>query len=744
MFPSSLPPDGPAPVTGAVAPPVLALVAACLPFGLFVFSPVGVWAHNALEFPFVFSEGLPFLLGLATATAAVLLAALLLLRGAWRDRAVALLLGLSTAVWIQGTFLTWSYGVLDGTEIDWARTAWRSWADIPVWVLTICGFLASRRLVRRHALGVAGALLAIPGAAAVVLVLAVDAYPSYLRNAVDHTRKYRLSSSRNVFVVVLDGLQTTEFHRLVGEEPALRDRFSGFTYFRNALADFPITHASIPAMLTTHRCDNSEPYLDFVERAYSSRSSLPRILRKNGYLVDLHGMFRAIWADDSVMSNLRPPEGGVRGFGGDLAYLLDLGLFRSLPHPAKRAVYARQRWLLTRLAPRLGLRRRSAVSIAGGIEDTAGFLAEFARSATVEETAPVFKLYHLLGPHPPLSLNERGEKESLPYDAANYRRASIGSVRISEAFLGELRRRGLYDSSLIVLVSDHGYAVPFEVPADAAVPGARTPTPHGRALPLVLVKPPGAGGPMRTSDAPVLLSDIPKTVLTLLGLPASTIPGASMLDLRDDTARSRVHTAVDDTNWEKSRYLSVMTDFAVDGFSWANSSWRRTGTVRGSYVDALVAFQALERSPFLGRPRAYTGTGADPKMLVSNEGVLQIAFPDPDPARGDYAGVAFPLEGLRKGRTYRLSVDVLDSYGGTFPRLFSQFLWLDDRMIDSLDIAADASSGARNVAYEFRASGRRSTLKAEIRAVGTPARGWGWGDAALIGLRGIRVEELGR
>jgi len=723
--------------------PTLALVASCVPFSVLVFSPIGVWRHNVLEFPFRISEALPYLLGLAAAGAAVSFSVLLLFRGPWRGRAATLLLGLAAALWIQGTFLTWSYGALDGRAIDWAQKPWRGWLDLVVWAIVLGLFLFGWRRVRPHAALIAGALLAIPGVAALVSVLSVDAYPSYRRSEVDETLLFRLSSSRNVVVLVLDGFQTTELQRLLSDEPALRERFSGFTYFRNALADFPITHASLPAILTGRLCDNSEPYLDFIESAYSSESSLPKVLKQRGYTVDLYGMFRAVWADESVMSNVRPPRRGLRGFGGDLAYLLDLGLFRALPQAGKKLVYANQAWSIRRLAPRLGLGQRAAVSIAGGIRDNLDFLDEFRRSTTPQEPGPVFKLFHLLGPHPPLSLDEKGERASLPYDPTNYRRASVGCVRVAEAFLRELRRRGLYDGSLLFILSDHGYGVPFELPSDVAVRGARAPAPFGRALPLVLVKPIGSTGPMRTSDAPVLLSDVPRTAMALLGLPPGSTPGSSMFDLRDDTVRSRVHTAVVDTNWEKSRYLSVMTDYSVDGFSWSKSSWRPTGRSRGSYADALVAFRALERNPFLGRPVSYSSAGSDARMLVTNEGTLLIYFPQADPGRGDHAGVEFPLEGLEKGRSYRLEVEVVDPCAARAPGRFRQDLWLGGRLIDTYDLAQDAGTGSRRVTFEFRALARNATLKAEVRAVGKPEKGWEWGSSAGIGIRGIQLQATG-
>ena len=121
--------------------------------------------------------------------------------------------------------------------------------------------------------------------------------------------------------------------------------------------------------------------------------------------------------------------------------------------------------------------------------------------------APVYTFMHLVTPHPPLVTEEDCAYASQPradtqegYTAqARCALAAVGSL------LGRLRELDLYDSSAIVVTSDHGWDVLS--PADHPLRGIHTPAgPLDRiatdAAPLLLVKPAGAQGPLRTTGAP--------------------------------------------------------------------------------------------------------------------------------------------------------------------------------------------------------------------------------------------------
>jgi len=113
----------------------------------------------------------------------------------------------------------------------------------------------------------------------------------------------------------------------------------------------------------------------------------------------------------------------------------------------------------------------------------------------------------------------------------------------------------VFDSSLVLLTSDHGWRVPRP---DHPLRSATTPIGSLEriglpAMPLLLVKPPGATGPLRISRAPSAITDVPATVVTLLGLP-NPFPGESVLQLDPGRPRSRT--------------------FAYH--SWTNADWNRT------------------------------------------------------------------------------------------------------------------------------------------------------------------------
>ena len=103
----------------------------------------------------------------------------------------------------------------------------------------------------------------------------------------------------------------------------------------------------------------------------------------------------------------------------------------------------------------------------------------------------------------------------------------------------------------------------------------------GGALPLVLVKPFGATGGLRISDAPVSLADIAKTILSELELDAD-VPGVSIFDIAESDARGRRFF---DHSWDagdKQRYepyLPPLKEYIVTGFSWLDASWQPTHRV---------------------------------------------------------------------------------------------------------------------------------------------------------------------
>ena len=97
-------------------------------------------------------------------------------------------------------------------------------------------------------------------------------------------------------------------------------------------------------------------------------------------------------------------------------------------------------------------------------------------------------------------------------------------------FFGELKSKGLYDDTVIVITSDHG-----EHLGDHQLYGKYTYLESAARVPIILRLPPDHGIINRRNDKPALTADIAPTLLQLAGLqPDPAMDGVSLLDLPDD------------------------------------------------------------------------------------------------------------------------------------------------------------------------------------------------------------------
>jgi hypothetical protein len=81
-----------------------------------------------------------------------------------------------------------------------------------------------------------------------------------------------------------------------------------------------------------------------------------------------------------------------------------------------------------------------------------------------------------------------------------------------------------------------------------------------------------------TSDAPVILGDIPRTVVEELGLEAD-FPGSSLFSVQEGDPRERIYRAFIGPQVEGIEFLAPLYEYAVDGHSWDDTSWRETGNI---------------------------------------------------------------------------------------------------------------------------------------------------------------------
>lgn len=561
--------DGATPVkTGWLA---ALTVAAVVVLPLAVLGPAELYARNAEEF----SIGLDGVYARLLPVAAIALAALTLLvrvlPAAARVWVIGVGLALGAALYAQSHLMVWNYGRFDGTGIDWDAHRWHGMVDVFVWTCLIVFGAIARRHLARHAVFLGGVLLLIQVASA---VLAVQANDVSWRAAGDDTMDegfYELSPERNAVVIVLDAFKTPVFEQVMERRPGLADEFTGFTFFRDAISVLPTTWMSIPAMLTGETYHNEQSGSEFLETVFARRSVVSK-LDGHGYrtdLVTLGRYCRRLEADTCLTPGelVNADRNALRR--EETVRLGDLVLFRYLPQVGKRLVYSEDQMLLTSwLAP-------TPLDINWHLAEALGATDLLTERLHVGDGPPTFKFIHLMVPHHPYQLDR--QCRPLPEDR---RQKKAGgpmfveqgecAVRLTIRLLRALKSLDAYEQSAIIVVADHGFADREHY--DSAEAFARNGI--DRALPLLMVKPPGAQGPMKTSTAPGTNADVARTTTDLLGL-ETDLPGANLMALDQDTPRTRryYHYVWTGDSWGND-YLPPIQEYILEGAPRDPAAWR--------------------------------------------------------------------------------------------------------------------------------------------------------------------------
>lgn len=568
-------------------------------FSLLVFLPLEVFTSNVSEFAIDVRGLLTFLLASWLFSTIVAILALLAIPIAFRYRVASLFLALGFLVWLQGNFLTWNYGPLDGSDIDWASQTSKGFIDSTIWVAGLAVAVAFPAALVRACYPLAVLLVLFQS----VFVFAKldfagtsDSESGKRAFTIDYEQQYRFSKSTNVILIVLDAYQSDVFEEIIASDARYSEFFSGFTYFRNSLAGGNYTEVAIPALLTGQVYDNSEEREVFLRRAFLEHGLTTR-LKEYDVQVEIYPWVgwgnESIYFDERIASNLTrvatnddPPPIFTEQNAKEAIHLIDLALFRAAPHFLKRYIHNDYRWFIGFFASHMVPDNvKQVVSTEDRFQIHTFVNGSDTFSADVD--GPVFKYFHFKGAHSPLTVDRNLEFSAnvFPFSRENYIFQAKANLLALEQFFARLKLMGIYDSSIIAIVGDHGSGDSPEMyivePGESVKPYPLAGTRRNflrdkaRAIPLTLFKRSRQDGPLVVSDAPVALTDLPSTILREVGL-SDASAGRSMFEFDASDSRVRYHSAFE-FRPNKQAYVDEITLYRVSGSGWDNDSWSVEG-----------------------------------------------------------------------------------------------------------------------------------------------------------------------
>lgn len=439
--------------------------------------------------------------------------------------------------YVHGNLLLWDTGVLDGAPLGLGDNK-RNAIDAVLWIALAWLVWSARNWMWHRGWLVCLLLLTFQ---------CVGLIQAHVRQAAPAPSSYsempgslaRFSEGGNVVHLVLDGFQGSIFSLLLDDYPGWRGELDGFTFFPNAITPSSVTYLSVPAALTGVAFRNDRPISTYHQETLGGHT-LYDAMRDAGYLVDVASPVSWNGKQPGMHSHYPIPTPFLteaRVTRSQALLLLDISLFRQAPHFLKADIYRSGTWLLSSLDsnPELLFKHFSHRS----------FLQKLIENAEAAGADPRYKFIHLITPHPPLvsDPNCAYSGAELGYSLDAYKAQSTCTFDQVLELLGQMKDMGIYRDSLILIHGDHGSGIGFPMRG----PEGQTTTSDqvlnriwGSPQPLVLVKPPAAGGVLSISDSPVALTDLPATVSNLLGID-NDWPGEPMFSISANSDRDRYY-----------------------------------------------------------------------------------------------------------------------------------------------------------------------------------------------------------
>lgn len=567
---------------------------------LFVFGPAVLYNSNPGEFRASLVEVMPTLLLAAAALLLMLLAAGFFLPEKLFPIYVSVLLALGVLSYLHGNIFVWDYGVLDGTDLSLA-SSWKGWVDGGLWLLALWGAVRFRNSIARQAWMIASTLVVLQLIGTTIAASQATSVPGGPEDESFEPPSglSSFSAHSNIVHLILDAFQSDIFEELLDEEPSLSEAFDGFTFFRNATTPSAVTYLSVPSALSGRVFRNDKPISEFMAEALNGKN-LFSAAKERGWDVDL--AVGTWWNKRSpAFSNYyripSPYTSGQEYRRSSALLLADLSLFRQSPHFLKAWIYNGQSWLFSSLASDDEALRFEHFAHLAFLDDLTGDLS-------TGRPRPVYKLMHLITPHAPQVVGDSCgfAGEVLPYTRENFKRQSKCTLESILRLFEEMRNKGVYDSSVIVVHGDHGGGVSFTMSTREGGSINSKESRHrlwGAPLPMVLVKPRATHGPLHVSRAPVELPDIPATLASLLGW-EETFPGRSMFDIREDERRVRSYywSSLHRTDAFAKDYFDSLLEYRIEGSVFQEASWSRGAAVRSRTLNDLSAYVWNSRIEF--------------------------------------------------------------------------------------------------------------------------------------------------
>jgi len=513
------------------------------PLTLCFFGPFEIYGNNMGEFKFVLWDFWLLCALVAFGAAAVIFALLMLVRGRVFDVCFGLVFGLSLMLFLQGNYLSMGLGALSGDGVGEEITSGQVTLNLIIWLVVLAGCIAAMVILRAREIArlvyTVGslALVGMTLISFLVISLTTDVYTTHKtdlsgevipENEVLTTKNLdTLAEENNIVIFIVDRFDHTYFDEAMESCPEIFDALEGFTHFDDYTTLYPRTYPGVIHLVTGVEPDFALPRLQFMQAAYQNSPYLAE-LKAMGFDIN-------VYTDDYYgYENATHMRQWVSNTSGNIDYqivkknalsmdMIRVSLYRYLPFSMRESIGE----VSTTMYEQYVSYELEKPLFTTDMKDVYNALTD--GEFTFRDAKKGLSYIHIAGCHLPNAYGpDFGEvKEEERYDSNVSLKQSFAII---SAYLEEMKRMGVYESSTILILGDH-----CSIGSDSKLP-------YKAHVTTLLAKPAGVGeGEMVTRATQISTNDVFATVLDAAGSDKAWDYGENIWEIPEDQNRSRTY-----------------------------------------------------------------------------------------------------------------------------------------------------------------------------------------------------------
>ena len=437
-----------------VAPFIMSFLAT---FMFLIYEPITTYASNVTDYWFGFNALLKancllfviiFLILLSVSIIIYYISKLLKMKKIYEIFLIVFSICLS-ALYIQGNYLSGSLPTLDGAKIYWDKYEMQNIISILMWlVVVIINVIICRKFKSKYKKIISYEFCAIFIMLFVSFLVTIftskDLYAEKGKYISTTKNINMLSENKNFLILLVDCVDSREFEKVVNETDS-DYVFEDFTYFPDTMSTYGFTRDSVPYIFSGIWYEAETPYNQYYENAFNN-SKLFSMMKRDNYDINVY--------DEELMisNNKKYDVKNVELVNSkiDLYSLfkqeVKYDLFKYLPFGLKK--YSSIETLNYSKCKKLN-KNDSEYDI---FSWNNVFNYEHWNKINLQKNN-YFHFLHIEGAHFPYDLNKNLEKLT---DETNYDDKLGATISMIDTYLTRIKDSGMYDNSVIIILSDHG------------------------------------------------------------------------------------------------------------------------------------------------------------------------------------------------------------------------------------------------------------------------------------------------